>query len=592
MPPKRKPIHPPPSIVVRHWPRQLAFLLLSIVLLSLSYAPWGNWLLGWLWPGQIWGLFPLAWVALVPWLHFVRTAASHRRAFLFSWLAGTVFYFANMWWLGFVTWPGTAALLIYIAIYWGVAAVLLRTMGLLPGGGARPIVAVPAVAAVWVGLEWLRGYIFWGGLPFLYLSHSQAPVLGMCQIADITGDYGVSFWVMMLNALWAWIIAARSAPALAAGVRGAKVLTAVVLLGVMVYGLFRMSQAVTTAGPDILLIQPNFAQSNKGEKGATPKDMVEYHLIATRRALAEKGRVNLVVWSETVMPELNADFARLLLGSERVGLQRVGQFLQSVDRALASLVAEYQVHLLTGGTYARGLQRVNDNLFPANRRNSAYLYVPGAPSSVARYDKVHLVPFGEFMPFKQSFPPLYRLFNLFNPYGYDYTLEAGAPDALTVFEIHNPQGKPWRLVTPICFEDIDSRLVAAMFRPAAGQTTKRADILVNLTNDGWFRFNQNALHVQAALFRSIENRVPTARAVNTGISGFVESSGRLGALLAERTEGAVVTSVKMDRRVTFYTRWGDVFALLCLLWTLVGGAGAAYRWIARRRAADNVGELR
>jgi apolipoprotein N-acyltransferase len=180
-----------------------------------------------------------------------------------------------------------------------------------------------------------------------------------------------------------------------------------------------------------------------------------------------------------------------------------------------------------------------------------------------RYDKIHLVPFGEFVPFERSFPWLHRILLELGPKYYsEYQLESGDPGALTIFDLSNGS-RTWHFATPICFEDIDSRICSDMVRSPAG-TPKRADFLVNLTNDGWFKANQNAQHLQAAIFRSIENRVPMARSVNTGISGFIDSTGRTSNLLPPRTIGASVARLMLDSRQTFYTRWGDLFAMVTI----------------------------
>jgi len=119
-------------------------------------------------------------------------------------------------------------------------------------------------------------------------------------------------------------------------------------------------------------------------------------------------------------------------------------------------------------------------------------------------------------------------------------------------------------VTPICFEDIDASLCAQMCRPEPdAPDRKRAEILVNLTNDGWFAANENAQHLQAAVFRSIENRVPTARAVNTGISGFIDPLGRTSGLLSPRAVGVSVGTLQLCSRITFFTIHGPVFSWLC-----------------------------
>jgi apolipoprotein N-acyltransferase len=262
-----------------------------------------------------------------------------------------------------------------------------------------------------------------------------------------------------------------------------------------------------------------------------------------------------------MMPELNAEFRQAYRGQPLRGAKDYGGFLDDVHDVIAELATTYRTNVLAGGVAM--LPGTDDAGKPHwSRRNSAFYFGRSGTESATRYDKIHLVPFGEFMPFKQSFPLLYKLLNVFNPYGAaDYTVMAG--EDLTVFTLDT-----WRFVAPICFEDVDSALVARMFRPdgsQAGGGGKRADFIVNLTNDGWFAFNQMPQHLQIAVFRSIENRAPTARAVNTGISGFIDSVGRTYDLIPTNQAGARTARLGVDRRITFYTRFGDLFAGACVL---------------------------
>jgi apolipoprotein N-acyltransferase len=124
-----------------------------------------------------------------------------------------------------------------------------------------------------------------------------------------------------------------------------------------------------------------------------------------------------------------------------------------------------------------------------------------------------------------------------------------------------------------------------MFRPEPSDPDhKRADFLVNLTNDGWFKANENTQHFQAAIFRSIENRVPSARSVNTGISGFIDPLGRPSGLIGARTEGSSLGTLLLDSRVTVFTRWGEWFAQLCAGVTVIVALAALAKWIVRRGA--------
>jgi apolipoprotein N-acyltransferase len=137
-------------------------------------------------------------------------------------------------------------------------------------------------------------------------------------------------------------------------------------------------------------------------------------------------------------------------------------------------------------------------------------------------------------------------------------------------------------VTAICFEDMDGDLIRRMFKPGP-DGHKRADLIVNITNDGWFKYNEMPQHLQFAVFRSIENRVPTARSVNTGISGFIDSMGRTSNLIPTNQIGTSVKTLALDDRITLYTRIGDVFAYICVAVTgLLIMVGMIQRWSRSR----------
>ena len=567
------------SLAQRWWGKAL-LLLLSVALLTFSFSPFKQ--------------FYFAWVALAPWLIVLRACRSARAAVVWSWLFGVVFFTVNMWWLAWVTGPGLIALMALLGMYWSVAGLVIYAGRLLGSGptshGAearesaapRPLAATASVfliAAVWVTLEWVRGHWPLGGLAWLYLGHSQSPVLHLCQIADITGVYGISFWLALVNA-WAALFAlnrkhARSlVPAAAAIV--------IVLLVVVGYGFFRFSQKTTTLGPTVLLVQPNYPQSNSGAKGASYEQIISYHIKATEQALREHPGVDVVVWSETMMPPLNPEAAEYAQGLPSDFWRRQAALWQRADAELASLARRYNTTLLVGGECNTHWTINKDDIpYARDRRNSAYLYSPAGRSDL-RYDKIHLVPFGEYLPFKTAFPPLYKLFLALSPYTEEFTLTAGPPDAMTVFPLRGG----WRFVTPICYEDIDSELVRRMFRPDAPGAGKRTDFIINITNDGWFRFSEMPQHFQAAIFRSIENRVPTSRSVNTGISGFIDSMGSPSDLIAAGSEGVSVARIDPDRRLTFYTRFGDVFAYVCVAITVLLALMSVARWWLRPRSKE------
>lgn len=321
-----------------------------------------------------------------------------------------------------------------------------------------------------------------------------------------------------------------------------------------------------------MVVQSNYPQDNKGQKGAESDELLRFHVDSTYKAIQTAGpdKVNLAVWSETMMPPLNTaayheewEVLHTMAGSD----------INDALTALHQLSSTNHLALLVGGHYWDDFnpREIDGHMveWPDNSRNTAYLFQPDGSMDDhpgKRYDKFHIVPFGEFIPFKNSMPPLYRLLLSLGPkYYFEYQLQDGSDNGLTVFQLQDAAGKiRWNFVTPICFEDIEPRICSAMFRPGA-DGKKRADFICNMTNDGWFLAGENVQHIQAATFRSIENRVPTARSVNTGVSGFIDSVGHDSGVLPVRTEGTSIMQLSLDSRLSFYTLYGDVFAWLCVM---------------------------
>ena len=545
---------PPDPPADPRWHAKLGLLLLGSVLTSLAFAPFGQ--------------FYLAWVGLVPLLMVIRAARSVRSAFGWAWLGGAIFFLLNLSYLLLVTVPGALALPLYLALYWGLAGVVIRRSRLMEitDSSAVAILAKSmAIAAAWVAVEWLRGFVF-TGLPWLFIGYTQSPLLALCQISDITGVYGVMFVVVLVNALIAMTLLQ---PRRWRKLMLAWAVCALLLALSIAYGLWRLGQtAPFSPGPTVLVIQPS--DRNFRDKAAIEKqrESVSFHMEQTLKALSTQP-ADLVAWSETTMPALNEEVWREL------GDSPLGRLSQSTHRGLIGLTRLHEVSLLVGGFFV-DYATVDGKRVPTGMRNSAFFYDRATNSQAARYDKIHLVPFGEFIPGKESYPWLYRIFLFLSPYTQEHAVSPGPADALTVFNLaaRNGNGQS-RFVAPICFDDIDPALMTRMFLGEEG--TKRADFIVNLTNDGWFRWNEQPQHLQHALFRSIENRAPTARAVNTGISGFIDSCGRVGKTVPVGVVGTATQQLMLDRRVTFYTRFGDLFAFACL-----GASGLViFLWLPR-----------
>ncbi|HEX8914288.1 MAG TPA: hypothetical protein VF796_18215, partial [Humisphaera sp.] len=505
--------------------------------------------------------------------------------------------------------------------------------------------ALVLVPVAWVGQEWLRGTWPWGAFPWHFVGHTQMTdaSLVMCQVADLVGEAGVTAWVALVNALVLLFVVNRWR---VRGLLRPVTAVVAVTAAVAAYGFWRLGQydAVTVDGPVVMVVQPNYRQDNTGAEPRTPQDEITaFHKRATAEGLGRALRgpepvgVDLVAWPETMMPALNKDYVNAAPGriaaiDEKVdelragagGVPQAGRFNATAapvvttrpasrpanppsdGRDVRDLLA-YRAHLetvlganaylgtaarndgvsfLVGGAYQEPNRRTTeaDAAGKVGRGNAAYFYPRGqGRQSAEPYLKIHLVPFGEFFPFSDSWPWLHRLLvKLGPPNLQDYHLDRG--ERAVVFDLARDRGArppgdaggngngaadaPWRFVTPICFEDVDGDLCAWLVRggaPRGSASPKKADFLVNITNDGWFRGGQMAQHFQIARFRSIENRVPTARAVNTGISGFIDSMGRVDRSLTipVGTEGTKHHRLKLDGRVTVFTTYGNLFGPAC-----------------------------
>lgn len=219
--------------------------------------------------------------------------------------------------------------------------------------------------------------------------------------------------------------------------------------------------------------------------------------------------------------------------------------------------------------------------------NSAFLYTPDGDQAPVKYNKIHLVPFGEVVPFKHSIPWLYNLLMKFSPYDFDYNLTPGSQ--YTVFEMQsrqNPQ-KKYNFSVMICYEGAVPYIAREFALNRQGQ--KQVDWLVNISNDGWFvRFKNGkgfastelAQHTVSCVFRAVENRVSVIRSVNTGISCIIDPIGRIKngyidgnlpqkALDRKAVEGWFVQKVSIDSRISIFSRFGQMLDWGCEI-TVIG----------------------
>lgn len=537
----------------------------------------------------------LIWLALVPLLALVRSPARPGCIYLSVWIAGLAFYLAAIQWMRvadprmYFTWIGLA---FYCSLYFPLAVWLIR---FLDRCTRWPLVLT--VPIVWTALEFLRS-TFGGGFSWYLLGHSQHVFLPLIQIADLTGAYGVSFLVAAVNALlfeilWGrpairtWLAGPDARPRwgrIGLLVQGLAILAA--LIGTTLYGFWRLGQDRQTPGPRIALIQGNLDQRLRNASAVSEnaaKRMARH--FRDLADLAAVYRPDLIVFPETSWPD---------------------EWLEEENgpnphcRELAkTMAARWQSNLLVG---MNGAKVVGQH----KRRYNSAILIDRHGKAVARYDKIHRVPFGEYVPFRDWLP----LMNYFAPYDFDYSVWPGEQHTRMPL-VDSATGRHLTFGVLICYEDTDAEVA----RPyGGGDGEAAADFLLNISNDGWFDgTSEHDEHLAICRFRAVECRRAVARSVNMGISAVIDSNGRVlqpqapprpdphidpdfhvwnvpmqrdgtGELSVsqwhdyKKVAGVLLATVPLDDRASLYAHWGDWLPWSC--WFLLAGAFVLI-WVRR-----------
>ncbi|MHC5113381.1 MAG: apolipoprotein N-acyltransferase [Planctomycetota bacterium] len=509
----------------------------------------------WIWPVAFLAPVPLAWMAL--------RARTTPIALLAAFVGLLPMWVWLERWLIDVTLPGYPLLAIYLSCYGVLFTWLVRRFGHRSRTARWPMTVLLPLA--WVALELIRGEVVFRGYAWYLLGQSMVDRPELAQSADLLGTYFVSFLVAgvagaVIDAL-RWRAGAISKRVFATS----AIVLAAVHVGNVAYGIFRLGQTdVLTPGPTLLVIQTNLPQSNKvrWELDQQVRDVASF-VALTREAFDATGRdADLVVWPETMLP------AR---GLERETLDKLSQWGQAEEVGFAesafALPRDLGVPALVGALHYEGLRVDPDRLMWVHDgyHNSAYLVERNR--RLQRYDKVHLTPFGEVMPYISVWPWLEdKLLGIGAP-GMSFDMARGAE--LRRLELRAAD-REVTIGTPICFEDTVARVCRAMVYDGS---RKSARLLVNLSNDGWFgRFDGARMqHAHGTRMRCIENRVPLVRAANTGTSVAFDSCGRIVDVIGEgrygtpREAGWLRTEVDLDVRRTLAGRVGELWPISCLV---------------------------
>lgn len=484
--------------------------------------------------------WPLSAVALVPVLIVLlrkRDTLSWRQVYLGTYLFSVVWHLAGIWWIGYVTVTGMIVLSLFMSLL--CAGMLTLGWWLV----RRNYPALLVFPAVWMVFECIVTY-FMTGFPWLLLGYTWRPWLAIIQVSDIAGVYAVSFCVMSVNTA-----VAESLAGYARGAGWRKSIRPVawaagIIAACCLYGTIRMKylqHAEPQKTVSVACIQANIPSLVKHDPNKNGDILRKYGMLSEA---AVQSNIHVVIWPETAIPGY--------YHQGLVSFTMVTNILRNINTPLLTGMPRYEVD---PGTRVRRFY------------NSAVIF---SPSGIAfsMYDKMHLVMFGEYVPFERFLPFL----KLVTPISGSFS-RGRVPQLLVL----TSRGITCRFGPLICFEDVFGYVSRRMAREGA-------DILVNLTNDGWFRSSPGPYqHAELSVFRAVETRRPLIRATNSGITTVID---RLGNTIAElrkenkltEIHGILYADVPVENGgITLYARFGDWFLMLWILVTIGMAAGVIRR---------------
>ncbi len=494
-----------------------------------------------------------AWVALVPLLYAIE-GETHRKVFLYAWLQGFACYVASLYWVTitlhhfadvrtiFAVLPMlllAAVIALYTAAaFWASAFISARLR--------RSIVVVLPI--VWTAVEWIRTY-FPIGFPWNLLGYAAYQNLTLIQFAEFTGVYGVSALIVLFNVVIYSVIFRRGS-ARSQGISLAVLST--LIAAAWIFGTVRIGELHREQPSHSLrfaMVQGDIPQSIKWNPGFLESSFSVY--VKQTQEAARLG-ADLIVW-----PEAAAAF--FFQPTEQYPAAFAGD--ASYRQRLLQLAADTGDPILFG---APALAQRDGRLGFYNR---AYL-VSGHGTISDWYDKINLVPFGEYVPLRSVLG--YFVNRVVSGFG-----DMFAGSRQTIFPV---QGA--RLGVLICYESIFPNL-------SRMAVDRGADILVNITNDAWYGESSAPYQLLAmAALRAVETKVPMVRVANTGISAVIEATGEIKARTPLFKRGTEIERVYFEPRKTVYTMVGDLFAEICFA---LAAIALVVAWL-RPRGAEAEGD--
>ena len=456
----------------------------------------------------------LAFAAFVPLLLIIESKNALTSG-LFSFFAGMAGYCGILYWIyplikvNTGSWAQSVICLMSISAYFSLYLAVWGAVSAASRKRVSGIMWYVFMGALWVVLEYARTY-FLTGFPWALLGYSQWKFIPFIQVAEFTGVYGVSFLVIVSNVLLYKFLRMKKI-VYAALFLMIPVVTAAAGMAVSKKN-YTLADSVTVA-----VIQGNIEQYKKWNY-AYQDNILDTYTALVRAVINDKPQV--IIWPETAVP----------------GYIPWDDYLM---RWIGQIAKDSGAYNIVGSPYFDGKK---------DYYNATFLIGPKG-EILGMHRKNHLVPFGEFVPFRKLLEPLFGVLN-----------------TLGDFKIAR-ETKPFIIGkfvfgTTICSENFFGGLVRAF-------VLEGANILVNQTNDAWFlRTSAAEQHFSMNVFRAVENRRPVIVSGNTGISGIIDTRGRVEKKTGIFRQDHFMAAVSPGFVRTFYTSYGDIFALICIFFVL------------------------
>jgi apolipoprotein N-acyltransferase len=536
--------------------------------------------------------WPLAWIAPVPWILLIRRKELEGpRPYLALWTVGFGFWLAALHWLRLPD-PATAFGWVALACYFAYYVPAFVGLSRIAVHRLRwP--AMLAAPTVWAGLELARTHLL-TGMSMGDISHTQYRWTTLIQIADLAGQFGVDFVILFVAACLAQMLPCEKRPKDKTTIPDPPstiqrsywpLLPALTLIAVVLaYGYWRTSNVVARPGPCVALIQGSIdTEFGKEDIQIIRNRFYDHYFELSQKAVAEAAKrgktIDLIVWPEIFFKDPLYSHDADACERFKIGEKTAEECRDVLEQMEANNRLEFvETTRVLGAPMAIGLDSWHFSADGIKFYNSA-AYLSKTGELLGRYDKIHLVPFGEYIPFADVFPWLY---NGLTPLSGGMT--PGKQPAAMELEYSAENKRQTILFAPnICYETVLSREIRGQINVLQAKN-REPDMLVNLSNDGWY-WSSSELDMLFAcsVFRAVECRKPYVIAANTGFSGSIDADGRVLLKGPRHDAATLLADVRLDSRRSPYLQYGDWPAGICLAACVYFAVAGCWRSFRERR---------